>query len=190
MSLSQCLDLSNTRDFVHVDEEVIFFSEINKALHVFAFFPDKGCGYSGSFSTLFLREMARKFDFSNIHSLLIWARDRISGKRYSFQDVDSENVRFTMGSVLSHQLSLQLSRSENETDLVVALAKALLRKQARVEELVKANSEFLNQLNIEDPTSSSSKKRRTSGMSFTNPQLRKRKPATGLTFISSTDNAT
>ncbi|KAL5107888.1 hypothetical protein TcWFU_006577 [Taenia crassiceps] len=142
--------------------------EIDEALRIFAFFPSKGYGYSGSFPPLSLRELARRFNFPNIHLLLAW-------------DVDSERVDFIIESVLSAPLTFQLYRSRNEVDLVVSIAKALLRKQACLEELEKANEESLSHLNFQDSVSSASHKRKTSGMSLTNPQLRKRRPATGLT---------
>ncbi|KAL5960850.1 hypothetical protein TSMEX_011519, partial [Taenia solium] len=187
MALSQCLKLSKARDYIHVHEEVIFFSEIDKALHIFAFFPSKGYGYSGSFLPLFLRELARNFNFSNTHLLLAWVKDRISEEKFAFEDVNPARVNFIIGSTPPVQLTFQLSRSQNETDLVVSIAKALLHKQAYIEELEKANAESLNHLNVQDSVPSSSHKRKTSGMSLINPQLRKRKPATGLTFISDTD---
>lgn len=146
MALSQCLCLSKTRDYIHIHEEVIFFSEIDKALHIFAFFPSKGYGYSGSFSSLFLRELARKFNFPNMHLLLTWVKDRISEEKFAFQDVNPESVDFIIGSALPVQIVFQLSRSQNEVDLVLSISKALLHKQAYIEELEKANAESLNHL--------------------------------------------
>lgn len=146
MALSRCLDLSKTRDYVHVNEEVIFFTEIDKALHIFAYFPSKGYGYSGSFPPLSLRELASKFNFPNMNLLLTWARDRISEKKFTFQDVDSERVNFIIESASPVQLIFQLSRSQSEGNLILSIAKALLCKQAHVEELEKSNAELLNRL--------------------------------------------
>ncbi|CDS37185.1 expressed conserved protein [Echinococcus multilocularis] len=186
MALSRCLDLSKTRDYVHVNEEVIFFTEIGKALHIFAYFPSKGYGYRGPFPSPFLRELASKFNFPNMNLLLTWARERISEEKFTFQDVDSERVNFIIGSAPPVQLIFQLSRSQSEGNLILSIAKALLCKQAHVEELEKSNAELLNHMSVQDSFPSPSHKRKTSGMSFTNPHLRKRKPATGLTFISDT----
>ncbi|KAM3174462.1 hypothetical protein ACTXT7_010498 [Hymenolepis weldensis] len=97
-------------------------------------------------------------------------------------------VNFVVGTSLSNQITLQLSQTQGDVDLIVSLSKALNSKQASIAELEKSYAASLNELGAQDALSAAQNKRKKPGMSSTNPQRRRRKPATGLTFVSDEDN--
>ncbi len=74
MSLSRCLDLSKTRDFLHHDKNVVFLTEADKALRIYAFLASDQKIFGGSFSLAFLNGIARKFNVRNAQLLLSWMK--------------------------------------------------------------------------------------------------------------------
>ncbi len=74
MSLSRCLDLSKTRDFLHHDKNVVFLTEADKALRIYAFLTSDQKTFSGSVSLAFLNGIARKFNVRNAQLLLSWMK--------------------------------------------------------------------------------------------------------------------
>nr|CUU97853.1 hypothetical transcript [Hymenolepis microstoma] len=188
MSLPRCIDLSKTRDFIHVSNEIIHFTEADKSFRIFLYIPKKVQGFSSIFQVAFLKALAQQYTFPNIQLLLTWLRDQTSNGNFLVQTTDAEKANLVIGTNPSIQLTFPLSQTQNDVDLIVSLSKALNSKQAYIAELEKSNAASLNQLNAQDALPVVQNKRKKLGMSSKNPQRRRRKPATGLTFVSDEDN--
>ncbi|VDO03267.1 unnamed protein product [Rodentolepis nana] len=188
MSLSRCIDLSKTRDFIHVGNEIIYFTEADKSFRIFLYIPKKVQGFSSIFQIAFLKALARQYNFPNIQLLLTWLRDQTSNGNFLVQATDTENVSLVFGTNPSIQLTFQLSQTQSDADLILSLSKALNSKQGYLAELENSNAAALGKLNAQDALPVVQNKRKKLGMSSTNPQRRRRKPATGLTFVSDDDN--
>ncbi|KAM7542996.1 hypothetical protein Aperf_G00000010457 [Anoplocephala perfoliata] len=188
MSLSRCIELAKIRDFIHLGEEIIYYTEAEKTFQIFLYLPGNAQCYGSSISPAFLKTQARQLNFPNIQLLLSWIRDQTSTAKFSIQADDSEKINFVVGSGPPVQLTFQLSKTHNDVDLIVSLSKALLSKQASIAELEKSNTKSLDELSAQDAFPSTPNKQRKVGMDSVNPQRRKRKPATGLAFVSDDEN--
>lgn len=139
MSLSRCIDLSKLRDFIHVGEEIVYFTEVDNAFQIFLYLPRKAHCYSSSFSSAFFKTQARQFNFPSIQLLLSWIRDQTLNRKFSLQVTDSEKINFVVGSSPPIQSTFQLSKTHSDVDLIMSLSKALLSKQDSAAEFEKSS---------------------------------------------------
>uniref|UniRef100_A0A5K3F784 Ras-GEF domain-containing protein n=1 Tax=Mesocestoides corti TaxID=53468 RepID=A0A5K3F784_MESCO len=182
MSLSKCLNLSKTMDFLHYDKSVIFFTESEMALQIFAYLPERERGFEGLYSLSFLTALANKFNFQTLHHCLIWMRSCVSKGHFTLEDVETSRLDFIIGESLPMQIRLKLSQSSSELKLVLSLSTALLRSQKRSAESEKAGVTYDGRSSVQCSVLSSPRKRKNVGMSYINPQHRQRKQAKGLLF--------
>lgn len=146
MSLSRCIDLSKTRDFIHFNNEIVYFTEADKSFRIFLYIPKKCQGFSSIFQIAFLKALSRQYNFPNIQLLLTWLRDQTSKGNFLVQANDADMINFVVGTSSSNQITFQLSQTQGDVDLIVSLSKALISKQASIAELEKSNAASLNEL--------------------------------------------